>query len=304
MKYAKIFVISLIYFYSNVSIGLDIRLNPGDPMTAPLPTKIVWLEVYSDTGRYISGKLGINWTLGPETAVRSIGYRMPTGNTVVNVSMCARGAGASSCFHDKATSMSCTTADRGNFETCLSRYVGSSFYNELDVDSIQYSGNVCLDIYVDAASGKSLNNGWGGHWTSASQRACADGGPGIIPEPPSKASVCNLNSQNLNLTYLSTSLGVNGLTQSTNLNVTCGTGDAQDYQLKLTGTNVTNGRLNFTNGVSAQVSLNGTQVQANGSGIQLNGLTTRSISVSATLTGTAATSGQSRASGILVLDVQ
>ncbi|HHN8583486.1 TPA: hypothetical protein ACRR2I_004016 [Providencia rettgeri] len=124
--------------------------------------------------------------------------------------------------------------------------------------------------------------------------------PGV---PPNK-SVCSLNSQNLNLSYSSASLNVNGLTQSTNLNVTCGTGDAQDYQLKLTGTNVTNGRLNFTNGVSAQVSLNGTQVQANGSGIQLNGLTTRSISVSATLMGTAATSGQSGASGILVLDVQ
>ncbi|WP_272663242.1 MULTISPECIES: hypothetical protein [unclassified Providencia] len=117
-------------------------------------------------------------------------------------------------------------------------------------------------------------------------------------------SICSLNSQNLNLSYSSASLNVNGLTQSTNLNVTCGTGDAQDYQLKLTGTNVTNGRLNFTNGVSAQVLLNGTQVQANGSGIQLNGLTTRSISVSATLTGTAATSGPSGASGVLVLDVQ
>lgn len=126
----------------------------------------------------------------------------------------------------------------------------------------------------------------------------------VNPSVPPNTSVCSLNSQNLNLNYSSASLNVNGLTQSTNLNVTCGTGDAQDYQLKLTGTNVTNGRLNFLNGVSAQVSLNGTQVQANGSGIQLNGLTTRSISVSATLMGTAATSGPSGASGILVLDVQ
>ncbi|MDR2225962.1 MAG: hypothetical protein LBE52_08195, partial [Providencia sp.] len=102
----------------------------------------------------------------------------------------------------------------------------------------------------------------------------------------------------------STNLNVSGLTKSTNLVISCTEGDTKDYKLKLTGSKVTNGRLSFGNGVSAQVSLNGIQVQANGSGIQLNGLTTSSIPVSATLAGTAATSGSSNASGVLVLEAQ
>ncbi len=124
----------------------------------------------------------------------------------------------------------------------------------------------------------------------------------VITNPPNPKSVCSLNSQNLNLNYSSTSLNVNGLTQSTSLSVSCTAGTAQNYQLRLTGTNVTNGRLNFGNGVSAQVSLNGTQVSANGSGISLNGLTSSSIPVSASLVGNATVSGVTLASGVLVLD--
>lgn len=123
-----------------------------------------------------------------------------------------------------------------------------------------------------------------------------------IVNPPNPKSVCTLNSQNLNLNYSSTSLNVNGLTQSTNLYVSCTSGNAQNYQLRLTGSNVTSGRLNFGNGVTAQVSLNGTQVSANSSGISLNGLTSRNVSVSATLVGSASTSGITNANGVLVLD--
>lgn len=304
MRYVKFFLISIIYFYSNVSIGIQLNLHPGDPMTGPAPTKIVWLDVYSDNGVVINGKLGVNWSIGPETAVSDVQIRMPTGNTAVTVNMCARGSGGGGvCTGYQASSMSCTTADGGNFETCISRYSGSSFYSEIEINGIQYGWRgVCLDIYLNADSAVTSQNGWGGHWTSASKRVCADGGPGLIPEPPSKASVCNLNSQNLNLSYSATSLNVDGLTQSANLNVICTAGDAQDYRLKLTGNNVTNGNLNFGNGVSAQVSLNGSQVQANGSGIQLNRLTSQTIPVSATLTGNASISGVSKATGILVLE--
>lgn len=123
-----------------------------------------------------------------------------------------------------------------------------------------------------------------------------------VINPPNPTSVCSLNSQNLNLNYSSTSLNVDGLTQSTSLAVSCTSGDAKNYQLRLTGSNVTSGRLNFGNGVSAQVSLNGTQVNANGAAISLNGLTSRNISVSATLAGTASSSGVTNANGVLVLD--
>lgn len=128
-------------------------------------------------------------------------------------------------------------------------------------------------------------------------------GNDLVIKPPAGAySTCSLNSQNLNLNYSSTNLNVNGLTQSTNLTVSCTVGAAQDYQLRLTGTNVTNGRLNFGNGVSAQVSLNGTQVSANGSGIRLNSLTSLSIPIRADLIGTATNSGTTTASGVLILD--
>ncbi|NCG54966.1 hypothetical protein [Serratia fonticola] len=124
----------------------------------------------------------------------------------------------------------------------------------------------------------------------------------FINPPIENISVCSLNSQNLNFTYSSASLNVNGLTDSKSLNVTCTSGDAKDYQLRLTGSNVTNGRLNFGNGVSAQISLNGTQVDANGTGISLNGLISRTIPVSAALVGMASGPGTTTAAGVLVLD--
>ncbi|MEY0604501.1 hypothetical protein, partial [Providencia huaxiensis] len=121
-------------------------------------------------------------------------------------------------------------------------------------------------------------------------------------ETPVDKSVCSLNSQNLNLNYSSTNLNIDGLTQNTNLNISCTAGNAQNYQLKLTGSNVVNGLLNFGNNVSAQVSLNGTPVLANGQGIQLNSLTSQTIPVSATLSGNASVSGVSKVTGILVLE--
>jgi len=124
----------------------------------------------------------------------------------------------------------------------------------------------------------------------------------VIPPPQDDVSICSLNSQNLNLTYSSTNLNVDGLAQTTSMNVSCTAGNAQDYELKLTGNNVINGRLNFSNGVSAQISLNGTNIRANGDGIKLKSLTNGVISVYATLVGTASNAGISNASGVLVLN--
>lgn len=129
-------------------------------------------------------------------------------------------------------------------------------------------------------------------------------GVAIIVPPPQEGekSVCTLNSQNLNLSYSSATLNVDGLSQSASLVVSCSSGDAKNYNLKLTGSNVTNGRLNFGNGVSAQISLNGTQVQANGSGIQLNSLVSGSININSVLSGVATTPGTTNANGVLILD--
>ncbi|OMQ20806.1 hypothetical protein BMI79_16935 [Serratia oryzae] len=124
----------------------------------------------------------------------------------------------------------------------------------------------------------------------------------VINPPPAK-SVCSLNGQNMSLDFSSASLNVNGLSQSQNLNVSCTTGTAKDYNLRLTGSNVTDGRLNFGNGVSAQIYLNGTAVRANdSSGIRLNALTNRTVSVRGDLVGTASGAGTTNASGVLILD--
>lgn len=125
-----------------------------------------------------------------------------------------------------------------------------------------------------------------------------------IVNPPTEDSACSLNNQSISLYFSSDKLNVAGLTKETNLTITCSNGDAKNYQLKLTGSNITNGRLNFGNGFSAQISLNGTDVYANGAGISLNGLTNRTIPVRASLVGTAGTSGTSAANGILILDAQ
>lgn len=126
--------------------------------------------------------------------------------------------------------------------------------------------------------------------------------PSNIIGGPESLSVCNLNSQNLLLNFSSESLMVAGLSKNTNLTITCTAGNARDYKLRLTGTNVTNGKLDFKNGVYAQISLDGIHINANGDGINLNGLVSREIQVKATLSGSASTSGITTSNGILILE--
>lgn len=124
-----------------------------------------------------------------------------------------------------------------------------------------------------------------------------------VINPPTPNSVCSLNSQNMFLDFNSTSLNVNGLSQTQNLNVSCTSGTAKNYRLRLTGSNVTSGRLNFGNGVSAQIYLNGTAVTANAAtGISLNGLTSRTVTVRGDLVGTASGAGVTNANGVLILE--
>ncbi|VXD00462.1 conserved hypothetical protein [Enterobacterales bacterium 8AC] len=124
-----------------------------------------------------------------------------------------------------------------------------------------------------------------------------------VVNPPPASAACSLNGQNMSLDFNSTSLNVNGLSQTQNLSVSCTSGTAKDYNLRLTGSNVTDGRLNFGNGVSAQIYLNGTAVRANdASGIRLNALTSRTVSVRGDLVGTASGAGTTNAFGVLILD--
>lgn len=127
-------------------------------------------------------------------------------------------------------------------------------------------------------------------------------GQNVNPPPEFNKSSCTLNNQSLALQFSSSSLYVSGQRQTGNIQVSCSAGDAVDYTMKLTGTNVTNGNLNFGNGVSAAITLNGISVKANGDKIQLNKLVSQNIPVSATLVGSANSSGVTTANGILVLE--
>jgi hypothetical protein len=124
----------------------------------------------------------------------------------------------------------------------------------------------------------------------------------VVPPPQENISVCSINSQNLNFVFSSSNLNVDGLSKTSKLIVSCTNGNAMDYQLKLSGNNVTNGMLDFRNGVKAKIFLNGTQIHADGSGILLNQLTSQTISINAILIGSAIESGLTHTNGILILE--
>lgn len=202
----------------------------------------------------------------------------------------------------------CTPEDDGGMQRCLSRYIGDEYTVNVHFGPVVNALSVWeyLSGFALCSDRVTIISGWGyvsDADTIGYENSCFKGGPNDLTPPElGQSSVCSLNGQNLNLNYSSTSLNVTGLTQNTSLSVSCTTGDAQNYDLKLVGSNVVNGRLNFGNGVSAQVFLNGTPIQANGESISLNGLTSLSIPLSATLFGTAESSGVTNANGVLVLN--
>lgn len=124
----------------------------------------------------------------------------------------------------------------------------------------------------------------------------------IVNPPAPSPSLCSLNNQTINMNLSKNELNVNGLTGAGNVNISCTTGTPSNYTLRLTGSNVVDGRLSFGNGVSAQITLNGTQVAANGARITLPNLSTTSLPLSASLVGTASAPGVTTANGILVLE--
>ncbi|WP_261445254.1 hypothetical protein [Serratia fonticola] len=124
----------------------------------------------------------------------------------------------------------------------------------------------------------------------------------IVNPPAPPPSLCSLNNQTINMNMSKNELNVNGLTGAGNVNISCSSGTPSNYTLRLTGSNVVDGRLSFGNGVSAQITLNGTQVAANGPRITLPNLSTTTLPLSASLVGTASAPGVTNANGILVLE--
>lgn len=134
-------------------------------------------------------------------------------------------------------------------------------------------------------------DGWGGEVETVNP-----------PAPP--PSLCSLNNQTINMTFSENNLNVSGLSKKGNLNISCTSGTPSNYTLRLTGTNTTNGRLSFGNGVSAQISINGSDVAVNGAGISLPSLTNQTLPLDATLLGTASGPGVTNTYGVLVMEAQ
>lgn len=322
-KAIAFFLLSMLISIKSYAVLDDIKI--GDSFYFPKTTKVYWnsIEYVQCTGYYTPVQSCLPDTrvyTGNLTVEYTISLGIATANMPVNMNNTSTGANASSALrtngagigHGNVISahpqpgLSCSySLDKGSFQACLSRYQGSTFKITGNITfvlpSTQWNLPLCSDVDIYPTSFVISPNPFSGRF--ASSYSCTPGGENVTPLPdPDPESICSLNSQNLNLNYSSTNLNVDGLTQNTYLVVSCSSGDAKDYQLKLTGSNVTNGRLDFDNGVSAQVSLNGIQVQANGPGIQLNNLISQTIPVSATLTGTAAASGVSKTTVILVLE--
>ncbi|HCT9039509.1 TPA: hypothetical protein OUB44_003044 [Providencia rettgeri] len=300
----------LILIVSEQSIAKNVTLTPGSSeATTGRVVSSKWLDYQITNGRFI-GNLEIRVRLVRASfysGSAATSYNLSAQGSPLTVTPCiSNDAGYGGCYHRTPFPVvGCTSADQGDINICMNRIVGTEGTIVIPVNESTYqlsSPNFCMRSYLQYPDVKapypidSLSIYFDPY------TVCGEDNGAPPPIPELTGSVCNLNSQNLNLNYSSTSLNVGGITKSTSLNVSCTTGAPQDYQLKLIGSNVVAGRLNFGNGVSAQVSLNGSQVEVNGTGIQLNSLTSQTIPVSATLTGNASVSGVSQATGILILE--
>lgn len=291
------------------SFAKSVTLGPGSEVTTGKVISSKWVNYQISNGRFI-GNLEVRIRLVRASFRGSSNYQasytLPAQGSSLTVTPCiSNDAGYGGCSYDISFPVvSCTSADQGDINTCMNRIVGTegTILVPVNESTVNLSSpNFCMRSYLNY---REVTRSGGGSLDPYFEpyKVCGadEGAPPPIPELT--GSVCSLNSQQIELSYQSTTTNVSGLRKDGALSVLCTSGTPQNYQLKLTGNNVTNGNLNFGNGVSAQVSLNGSQVQANGPGIQLNSLTSQTISVSATLSGNASVSGVSKATGILILD--
>ncbi len=296
------------------SFAKSVTLGPGSEVTTGKVISSKWVNYQISDGRFI-GNLEVRIRLVRGSFMSSSNYAAPytlpaQGSSLAVTPCISNDAGYGGCYSNiPFPVVGCTSTDQGDINTCMNRIVGTEGTILVPVNESTVSlssANFCMRsylIYPEVARGVVPGGTLGSlslYFEPYTVCGADEGAPPPIPELT--GSVCSLNSQQIELSYQSTTTNVSGLRKDGALSVLCTSGTPQNYQLKLTGNNVTNGNLNFGNGVSAQVSLNGIQVQANGPEIQLNNLTSQTIPVSATLMGDASVSGVSQATGILILE--
>lgn len=292
------------------SLAVNVSLGPGSEVTTVKILESKWMDYQIVGGQFI-GSLHVKTRLvrAPfkSSSDYKANYNLAAQGSPILATFCPSNSGGYSQCHSNVpiSSASCTSADGGDINKCMNRIVGSEDTLIIPINqsvSVLSNPSFCMRNYLEYPQVKASSTIGSLSLYSDPFTICGadEGAPPPIPELT--GSVCSLNSQQINLSYSSTNTNVSGLRQNANLTVSCTAGEPQDYKLRLTGTNVTDGRLNFGNGVSAQVLLNGTQVAANGTGISLNGLTSQTLPVSASLVGTASAPGVTNANGILVLE--
>ncbi|EOE0525395.1 hypothetical protein ACJ8VI_003953 [Providencia stuartii] len=305
------FLLLIIY---GQSFAKSVTLGPGSEVTTGKVISSKWVNYQIIDGRFI-GNLEVRIRLVRGSFMSPSNYEapyiLPAQGSSITVTPCiSNDAGYGGCYSNiPFPVVSCTSTDQGDINTCMNRIVGTegTILVPVNESTVQLSSaNFCMRSYLHypEVSRGLVPGGVIGplslYFEPYTVCGADEGAPPPIPELT--GSVCSLNSQQIELSYQSTTTNVSGLSKDGALSVLCTSGTPQNYQLKLTGNDVNNGNLNFGNGVSAQVSLNGIQVQANGPGIQLNNLVSQTIPVSATLMGNASVSGVSKATGILVLE--
>ena len=247
---------------------------------------IDWAATLLNSSTYMGGYTMGAWALGGNDFYNYYSYNVINQWCPVGTKFSCAGA-SSSCTADERLTAQNQAVTWINSIISQNPSLGNTIWLDIQASRVTRSNWECRDRTAPY------------NWVYFSMPVSVE----VLPEIPTDKSICSLGSD-VSFNFSSTALDVTGISSTKTLPISCTSGDAQNYQLKLiaTGDNVTNGRLNFKNGVSGQVSLNGTQIQTNGTGIQLNNLTTSTISVGVTLYGTASVSGVSNALGILVLD--
>lgn len=122
---------------------------------------------------------------------------------------------------------------------------------------------------------------------------------------PPNASLCTIASIPA-ITFVANTFEVTGTRKTETLHVQCSDGVPQNYTIRLlaTSTSGSSGRLLFTSGVSAQISLNGQNLDANGEKHVFPNLTTTDILLAAELVGSSSDFGVSSAQGVIILEIQ
>lgn len=310
-------ILFLLTLLGSVSVHAA-RENISTGGTAAYPLSITWAQYTKtpyvggvvcstvDAGCYnVTGLLTYTFRLDtsyPTSLIGSGFTTIPASGTAVHLSFCVN-IGVTCSYRNVVPGLTCTPADRGLFFSCLRSRNGNVYTVQVPYSetAVLPRSRRCARFVLSAASASPSPNDSS---VQTEVLPCSDGSPSVIPdpEPVPVFSTCSLSNQRLDFIFVSNSLSMASQSRTSSLLLSCTAGAARDYQLRLTGSLVNGGRLDFGNGVSAMISVNNIPLPANGTGVRLNAQTSGSMTISADLAGVSSSPGVFTSSGILILD--